>query len=412
VPQRDGWRLLAALTALNVLSFVDRQLVAALAPLLIADLGLTREQVGLLIGPAFIVVFSASMLMMAVLADRTSRTRLASAGLALWSAATALTGASSGMRTLAACRALVGVGEGTLSPAALAMIADVFPPARLGLAGGIFYTGIPVGFAGSYALAGWIAPRLGWRACFWVLGIAGLAAAALTWRMSDPPRQGRSPAGRPVLPASGNGPDTPLRVLGRALANEPSLPLLIAGATALAYAAAASQHGITWLVQERGFAFARAAWLSAAVVGSAGFAGCVGLGWITDRARRHGARRRLQAFAGVGALALVLSALFYSSPAGTPLFYAGWIGAQGFLLGWYGPLVAAILERSPAPARATVIGATLLVVNLLGVATGAWITGRIGDRTSLTRGLLIGVAVGAVGLLLVLAASRQREPAA
>jgi len=37
-----AWILLALLTALNVLNFVVRQLIPSLAPLLIADLGLTR----------------------------------------------------------------------------------------------------------------------------------------------------------------------------------------------------------------------------------------------------------------------------------------------------------------------------------------------------------------------------------
>ena len=43
-----AWVVLAVLTAFNVLNFVDRQLIAGLAPLLIADLGLTRADIGLL----------------------------------------------------------------------------------------------------------------------------------------------------------------------------------------------------------------------------------------------------------------------------------------------------------------------------------------------------------------------------
>jgi len=39
---RPAWGLLSALTALNVLAYVDRQLIVTLAPLLMEDLGLTR----------------------------------------------------------------------------------------------------------------------------------------------------------------------------------------------------------------------------------------------------------------------------------------------------------------------------------------------------------------------------------
>ncbi|HEX9187367.1 MAG TPA: MFS transporter, partial [Vicinamibacteria bacterium] len=184
------WGAVAALGGLNVLSFVDRQMLVALAPLLIRDLGLSRAQVGLLVGISFIGVFAVGTLVAGVLADRWSRPRLMGGGLAVWSAATALTGAATGFGSLAACRALVGVGEATLPAAALSMLGDRVSPRRVGFASGVFYAGIPLGFALSFALAGWIGPWLGWRACFFLLGLLGLAAVALVHRMVDPPRRG------------------------------------------------------------------------------------------------------------------------------------------------------------------------------------------------------------------------------
>jgi hypothetical protein len=47
---RHAWRLLIFLTFLNVLNFVDRQLIASLAPMLMRDLGLSRAEIGLLFG--------------------------------------------------------------------------------------------------------------------------------------------------------------------------------------------------------------------------------------------------------------------------------------------------------------------------------------------------------------------------
>jgi MFS family permease len=98
-------------------------------------------------------------------------------GLAAWSAATAFTAAATGFGTLAACRALVGIGEATLPASAVSMLGDRVPPRRAGFANGIFYAGIPVGFALSFGLAGWIGPWLGWRACFLPLG-PGLVAVS------------------------------------------------------------------------------------------------------------------------------------------------------------------------------------------------------------------------------------------
>ncbi len=390
---RGGLRLVAALALLNVLSYVDRQMIAALAPLLIEDLGLSRAQIGLLVGTSFIVVFAAATLAMGVAADRLSRPRLLAGGLAGWSVATGLTGTAGGFASLALWRAGVGVGEATLSPTALSMLADRFRPQRLGFVNGVFYAGIPLGFACSLALAGWIGPTLGWRACFYALGLAGLAGVALAWRIADPSR--REPAARTDARAAR------LVQLRRLLAEQPALPVLMLGGALLAYASASSQHGVTWLVEERGFSYPRAAGLSALVTAIAGLLGNFGIGALTDRARRRHVAGRPLAFATLGMSALAATAAFYVLPAASPFFLPCWFVAQAWLLGWYGPLLAAVLEGCPAHLRATCAGLALLVINLLGVAIGPWLTGEIGDRTSLTRGLLTSVAVGAVGLLLV-----------
>jgi MFS family permease len=403
--QRDAWRLVAALAALNVLSYLDRQLLAALAPLLMADLGLSRAQIGLLVGVSFIAVFAIGMIVTGAAADRYSRPRLMASGLGVWSAATALTGTASGFGSLAGWRALVGVGEAALAPSALAMLGDALPPARLGLANGVFYAGIPVGFACAFALAAWLAPWLGWRACFVVLGIAGLAGVALVWRMTDPPR--RVSAG-----SAGGGSaerDPAVARLRRALRDEPALGLVVLGGAALAYTSASSQLGITWLVQERGFAYTRAAWLSAVVIATTGLGGSVAIGALTDRARRSGPAGRLRAFVAIGVVSLLLAAGFYTLPPSSPLFFACWLGAQAWLLGWFGPVLAAVQELARPESRATVIGFCLLTMNLLGVATGPWVTGLIGDHASLTRGLLVSLGVGAVGLLLLAVASAYEQ---
>jgi predicted MFS family arabinose efflux permease len=401
--ERGAWRLLAALTALNVLGYVDRQLVAALAPVLIAELGLSRADIGLLIGPVFVVVYAFGTLALGAAADRWRRPRIIAGGLAAWSGATALTGTASGFATLALWRSLVGVGEATLPPTAVSMLGDRFPASRLGFATSVYYAGIPVGFACSLALAGWLVPRLGWRACFYVLGLLGLAAVALVWRMADPPRGG----GPAAADAAG---ETTARRLRRAFADEPTLALLIAGATLLTYASASSQHLVTWLVQERSFAYSRAAYMASAVVLGAGLAGNLAIGALTDAARRRHAGGRLAAFVFLGTLSLAATTAFYLLPAASPFFLAAWLVAQAWTLGWYGPMLAAIHERAPAGSRATVVGFGLMAINLVGVGAGPWVTGAIGDRAGLTTGLVASVAVGAVGLGLVgLVALRQRR---
>jgi predicted MFS family arabinose efflux permease len=384
-------RTVAALAGLSLLSYVDRQLLVALAPLLIADLGLSRAEVGLLIGFSFIAVFAIGMLVVGVLADRFSRPRLAAGGLAAWSAATALTGTAGGLASLSAWRALVGVGEATLPPTALSMLGDRVPAGRLGLATGIFYAGVPVGFALSFVLAGSLGPWLGWRACFVVLGAAGLLGVPLVWRMADPPRRGGE--GRPASRG--------LVASARAVLERPALAGLIAAGTLIVFASASSQHAITWLVHERGFPYARAAFLSAVVIGTTGLVGNVGIGLATDRAEARGPGGRLLALSGIGALGLAASAAFYRLPPGSRLFFPCWCLAQAWMLGWFGPLMAGVDRAAPDGMRATVTGLALLVMNVAGVGAGPYVTGLIGDRAGLTAGLTWSLVPAALGLALI-----------
>ena len=90
---RSAWLLLVFLTLLNILNFVDRQLIVNLAPQLIEELKLDLKQVALLYGYYFLVFYTLMGMVMATIADRWSRQRLIAGGLALWSLLTAASGA-------------------------------------------------------------------------------------------------------------------------------------------------------------------------------------------------------------------------------------------------------------------------------------------------------------------------------
>ena len=186
---RAAWGLLFFLTSLNILNFVDRMLIASLAPLLIADLGLTRAQIGLLAGFGFVFFYTLVGLFLGIAADRYRRFPLIAAGLALWSGMTALSGWARSFVQLAIPRVFVGIGEATLTPAALSMLGDAFPVRRLGLAIGVYYAGIPLGMALALISSSLIAPRFGWRVSFWVLGALGLLATTLLLVLREPERR-------------------------------------------------------------------------------------------------------------------------------------------------------------------------------------------------------------------------------
>ena len=84
--------ILSFLTLLNILSFIDRQLLASFSNFIVPDLGLTNTQYGILSGLAFIVFYSIMGVIMGAIADRVHRPKFMAFGVALWSLLTAASG--------------------------------------------------------------------------------------------------------------------------------------------------------------------------------------------------------------------------------------------------------------------------------------------------------------------------------
>jgi MFS family permease len=399
---RSAWVLLAMMTGLNVLNFVDRQLISSLAPFLIAELHLTRSQIGLLVGFAFVVFYTLVGMVLGVAADRWSRRTIIAWGLALWSVMTAISGSARSFLHLAVPRVFVGVGEATLTPAALSMLGDAFPGRRLGLATGVYYTGLPIGTALSLGVAGWVAPRFGWRACFYLFGLFGLLVMGLLFAVREPVR-------RAVASAPGQGSPSIGAIvidLRQALADRPALGLVMLGGAALAYGSAAALHGVTWLVQERGFPFATAAYLAGLMAVTAGFLGNLAGGWVADWCARRWHGGRSWSLVLITLFFVPFSLGFFLLPTSSPLFYVCWFFSSASTVAYFGPVFSAIQELAPPHIRSSAVAFGLLVMNLLGVGPGPWITGMIGDRASLTMGLLCSIGVSTLSIVAFAGAAR------
>jgi MFS family permease len=315
---RSSWGLLAFLTTLNILNFVDRMLIVSLAPLLIRDLGLSRAQIGLLAGFGFVFFYTFVGLFLGVAADRYRRFPLIGAGLALWSAMTALSGWARSFIQLAIPRIFVGVGEATLTPAAISILSDTFPPRRLGLAIGVYYAGIPLGLALALISSSFVAPRYGWRVSFFALGIIGLVATTVLFMLKEPGRR------RAVRAAEAGAPQESrptvrqlLRDVLRALVDRPALTLALVGGSLLCYGSGAALHGVTWLVEDRGFTYANAAFRSGIIAVFAGFLGNLAGGAISDLWARRFRNGRLWSLVVLTAFFMFPAWLFYSLTPGS-----------------------------------------------------------------------------------------------
>ncbi|HQV02031.1 MULTISPECIES: MFS transporter [unclassified Novosphingobium] len=369
----SSWGLLALLTVINVLNFVDRQLLPSFANFIKPELGLSDTQFGLLTGLFFIVFYAVAGLLMGVLADRMHRGRLIALAIAAWSLLTAVSGAAKGFVSMAVPRALIGVGESALTPAAASLVADRFKPSQLGLAMSLYYLGVPIGAGASLLVAGYLGPTIGWRNCFYLLGAIGMVLAALMWLVRDDRVVG------PPVHSHGPGWRGHMRVLIAALRQSPALCLVIGGGVALHIAVGAAAFDQLWFVEERGFERAEIAKLTGFMTVVAGIAGSLFGGYAGDwwyRTRKSG--RAMLLFWMILALA-PLTLGFRIVPADSIWFVPG-IGAGIFLLcAYYGPAVSTIQELSPPSSRATVVAFNILCVNAVGLGIGITATGALID---------------------------------
>ena len=369
----SSYGFLGFLTLLNVMNFVDRQLLASFSNFIVPDLGLSNTQFGLLTGLIFLTFYSVAGLFMGTLADRVHRPRFIAVGLALWSLLTAVSGMAKGFLSLAAPRMLIGVGESILTPTSMSLLADRFPSDRLGFASGFYYMGVPIGVGVSLLIVGYMGPAIGWRNCFYSLGAIGLALAIVMYFLKDPKRSIETEQSGPAITRPGFL--ELLKVLMGALRSSPALVMTIGGGVAFHFILGAATFDQLWYVQERGFDKAEIAMITGWIGIISGIAGNLFGGLGGDYfLKKTGVGRPMFLFFVMLALAPVNIAYRLVEPD----HWVFWLGvATGFFqLGcFYGPTFATVQELVPEEIRATVVAFYILLLNMAGVAIGVSLAG-------------------------------------
>ena len=139
------WYVLGLLFVAYVVNHVDRNLMQILLEPIKQDLVLNDTQLGLLGGLAFAIFYTTLGIPIPALADRTSRVKILSIAMVVWSAMTALCGFAQNFWMLLLARIGVGVGEAGASPPSHSLISDYFPVSTRATALSIYALGIPVG---------------------------------------------------------------------------------------------------------------------------------------------------------------------------------------------------------------------------------------------------------------------------
>jgi MFS transporter, Spinster family, sphingosine-1-phosphate transporter len=187
VIKRPG-TILALLTGLNFLNYLDRLVVSAVLPKIQEELGLTNF-VGGLLATVFLIGYFVTSPIFGALGDRLPRKHLIAVGVVVWSLATMASGIATGALGLLAARAMVGVGEASYATLAPTIIDDVTTPPQKGRALAVFYIATPVGAAAGYLVGGFIESHWGWRAAFYVAGGPGVVLALVCLLIAEPARK-------------------------------------------------------------------------------------------------------------------------------------------------------------------------------------------------------------------------------
>jgi len=200
----NRWAVLAILCLARTSMGLHLQVVAAVAPFLIADLGLTYTEVGLLIGlfmlPGAFLAMPGSLVSRRI-GDRATLL----GGLSLLTLGTGLLAVSPGFALAAVARLVSGAG-GTLLTMQVAKVAtDWFAGRELATALGILMGTFPLGIALAMATLGGLAAAATWQVAVAAIAASGaliLTLVALFYR--DLPRQEASDLERPRLWAIGS----------------------------------------------------------------------------------------------------------------------------------------------------------------------------------------------------------------
>ena len=207
-PERSSyqWYVVIICMVAYILSFVDRQILSLMIEPIKADLMLSDTQFSLLQGLAF-SLFSAFLgVPIAALADKKSRVKIISVGIAFWSLATAACGLSKNFIQMFLARLSVGAGEAALSPAFYSIVADLFPKHKLGRALGVYAIGAFIGSGLAFLIGGYVIgllkdvsfvtlPVIGeiktWQLTFMIVGLPGvLLALLMILTVREPERKG------------------------------------------------------------------------------------------------------------------------------------------------------------------------------------------------------------------------------
>lgn len=402
--------VLAMLTFVYILNFLDRQLIGILAKPIQDSLGVSDTQLGLIGGLYFAMFYCFIAIPVGWFADRTSRVGVLSLACAIWSGATVACGMAANYGQLVIARMMVGFGEAGGVPPSYAIITDTYPPGKRAAALGIFNLGPAIGAALGVAFGATIAEEFGWRIPFIVVGVIGIFTALIVWLTVREPQRGATDPARSIADSD----KAEFWPTVRMFLSHPTLMLAALGSGATQFVTyGLGNFAVLFLMREKGMLLNEVAiWYALVLlVGMGG--GMVVSGRIIDRMTRKS--RAGYALAPAASLVVAMP------------FYLGFIWAPAWPLAlamlalvmvfnyFYLSASVALVQEEVKPNQRVLSGALLLLImNFIGLGLGPtwvgfasdWFTAQ-GDAHGLQSALYTLTPFYLIAIALFLALARR-----
>jgi MFS family permease len=395
LPASAAWTALALLTALNLLNYTDRYVLAGVQPLIQRAFHVNDERIGALTFAFFITYMFAAPLT-GWLGDRFPRKPLILAGAVLWSILTLSTALVHTFGELYLRHALVGIGEASFGIFAPALLSDYWPPEQRNRILTLFYLALPIGAALGYILGGTLGQAYGWKMPFYVAAAPGLLIALLVWIFLREPARGAS---EPLLAIK------PDRATLAGLTRNAAYWTATLGMAMMVFTLGGISVWMpTFLYRYGHYSLAGTSQILGAITVVDGILGTWFGGWLAQRwLRRNKAALYLLSAWSVLLTAPFALLVFYGPRAAMVPCLAV---AEFLLFLNTGPLNAAIVNAVDAPIRSTAIAIELFMIHALGDAPSPRIIGWVSDHSSLRAGLAVTLITLLLSAILIFAGAR------
>ena len=392
------WTPAGAMLAVSLISYIDRNTLALLAPTILRETGLSGEQYGFIIA-AFSIAYCVANPVWGKILDRAGLRRGMTVAVSCWTVASVAHAFAGGLWSFAAARAALGFGEGATFPGGLRTVVQTLPEDRRGRGLAVAFSGGSLGAVVTPLVVTPIFLRWGWRAAFWFTGFTGLAWLGMWAVVSRRPeiRLARSKAQTTTPGPRWRDRQLWAYICAYALGALPLGFVLYSASLYLAHPLGRSQSfiGKVLWIPPLGWEMGYFVW-----------------GWLTDRGLRKGGSRRdglrrMLGWCAVLNLAFAATPLVPGTVLVLVLMFLAMFAASGFL----------VLSVAYANSVYTADHAGLIA----GVGAGSWsavvavmmpILGRLFDVHAYAAAFWIATAIPICGFVGWLVLSREGAPEA